>query len=340
MPESTTLTRDRAASFADLALANVVREFPNKLDHVMAGPSDARSPRALHPVFYGSFDWHSCVHMHWLLARLRRLHPDLAQRARIDALFDLHFTPDAVAGECAYVDRPDAASFERTYGWAWLLRLAHELDLGDDAGSRRWAEALQPLVARFVRRYLAYLPIQKYPLRAGMHSNSAFGLLFALDYARATGEAALAALCVERARSWFAADRAAPAQWEPSGADFLSPVLVEAELMHRVLPAAEFGPWLEAFLPRLAEGEPPALFAPAEVTDRADPAIVHLDGLNLSRGWCFRGIARALPRGDPRVPVLVEAGRRHLHAGRAGLAGGNYMGEHWLATFAVLALSP
>ena len=333
------LTRELAASFADIALANVVREFPAKQDHVMGAASDVRAPRELHPAFYGSFDWHSCVHMHWLLARTRRLHPDLPQQTRIDALFDRHLSPAAVAGECAYLDRPEAASFERTYGWAWLLELSHELLRGGD-DARRWSHALRPLAARFVRRYLTYLPKQKYPLRAGMHANSAFGLLFALDYARAAGETALAALCAERAQSWFAGDRAASAQWEPSGADFLSPVAIEAELMHRVLAPAEFGQWLADFLPGLARGEPPALFAPADVTDRDDPYIVHLDGLNFSRAWCFRGIARALPDGDPRVAVLDEAARRHLDAGGAGLSSGNYMGEHWLATFATLALTP
>jgi hypothetical protein len=332
-----TLTSERAAAFADIALANVVREFPNKMDHVMGAADDVQSPRDLHPAFYGSFDWHSCVHMHWLLARVRRLHPGLPQRGAIEALFGAHFTPANIAAECAYLARPASRGFERTYGWAWLLELATELRRGDDAGSRRWADALEPLADAFVQRYLDYLPRQHHPLRAGVHSNSAFGLVFALDHARAAGQASLEALCIERARTWFAADRDAPAAWEPSGADFLSPALIEAELMRRVLPPPAFAAWLDEFLPGLAAREPATLFTPAEVADRTDPFLVHLDGLNFSRAWCLRGIASVLADSDPRTSILRDAGAIHLAAGTSGLAGGDYMGEHWLATFATLA---
>jgi len=332
-----TFTPERAAAFAAIALANVVREFPNKLDHVMGAADDVRRPRDLHPAFYGSFDWHSCVHMHWLLARARRLHPGLPQRGAIDALFDAHFTRANIAAECAYLARPASRGFERTYGWAWLLELATEVRRGDDAGSRRWSATLEPLADAFVQRYLDYLPRQQYPLRAGVHSNSAFGLVFALDHARAAGLASLEALCLERARTWFAADRDAPAAWEPSGADFLSPVLIEAELMRRVLPRPEFSAWLDRFLPGFGAREPATLFTPADVADRTDPFIVHLDGLNFSRAWCLRGIASALAQSDPRAAILRDAGTIHLAAGMSGLAGGDYMGEHWLATFATLA---
>jgi hypothetical protein len=330
-------TPECAASFADIALANVVREFPNKLDHVMGAADDVRRPRDLHPAFYGSFDWHSCVHMHWLLARVRRLHPGLPQHRAIEALFDVHFTAANIAAECAYLARPASRGFERTYGWAWLLELATELRRADDAGSRRWATALGPLADAFVQRYLDYLPRQHHPLRAGVHSNSAFGLVFALDHARAAGLASLEALCLERARTWFAADRDAPAAWEPSGADFLSPVLIEADLMRRVLPSAAFAAWLDGFLPGLAAREPVTLFTPAEVADRTDPFIVHLDGLNFSRAWCLRGMASALAVADPRAAILRDAGAVHVAAGMRGLAGGDYMGDHWLATFATLA---
>jgi hypothetical protein len=336
-PVVESLTPECAASFADIALANVVREFPNKLDHVMSSADDVQRPRDLHPAFYGSFDWHSCVHMHWLLARVRRLHPGLPQRGTIDSLFDAHLTPANIAAECAYLARPASRGFERTYGWAWLLELATELRRSDDAGSRRWAAAVAPLADAFVRRYRDYLPRQQLPLRGGVHSNSAFGLVFALDHARAAGEAALEALCVERARTWFAADRSAPAAWEPSGADFLSPVLIEAELMRRVLPPQEFAAWLDGFLPDLGTREPATLFTPAEVSDRTDPFIVHLDGLNFSRAWCLRGIASALADSDARAAILRDAGALHLAAGMRGLSGGDYMGEHWLATFATLA---
>jgi hypothetical protein len=333
------LSLERATTFAGIALANVVREFPNKLDHVMGAVEDVRRPRDLHPVFYGSFDWHSCVHMHWLLARVRRLHPGLPQRGAIDGMFDAHFTLDNTAAECAYAARPAARGFERAYGWAWLLELVTELRRDDDAGSRRWAATLEPLADAFVRRYLDYLPRQHLPLRAGVHSNSAFGLVFALDHARAVGNVALEALCSERAHSWFAADRDAPAVWEPSGADFLSPALIEAELMRRVLPPQEFAAWLDGFLPGLGTREPDTLFTPAEVSDRTDPFIVHLDGLNLSRAWCLRGIASSLAESDRRSAILRNAAAVHLTAGMSGLVGGNYMGEHWLATFATLALT-
>ena len=339
MSDTLILTPQRAASFADIALANVVREFPNKMDHVMGAAGDVRRPREVHPVFYGSFDWHSCVHMHWLLARVRRIFPAVAQRTAIDALFDKHFSQSNVAAECAYLARTESRGFERTYGWAWLLELATELRRGTDAESRRWSTTLEPLAAAFVRRYEDYLPRQRYPLRAGVHPNSAFGLLFALDHARVARESSFEALCVERALDWFAGDRDAPAAWEPSGTDFFSPTLIEAELMRRVLSQPEFAAWLDALLPGLARREPATLFSPPEVTDRTDPFIVHLDGLNFSRAWCFRGIASALPGSDPRRAILRDACNVHLDAGMEGLSGGDYMGEHWLATFATLALT-
>jgi hypothetical protein len=325
--------------FAEQALANVVREYPNQPGHVLAGVADLVPTRTLHPAFYGSYDWHSAVHMHWLLARLVREFPALPQRAAIVALFERHCTPKAIAGECAYFARPHTQSFERTYGWAWSLQLAAELAQSDDARLRRCGANLAPLAAIVVDRYRAYLPRARYPVRHGVHANSAFGLAFALDYARATGESKFADLLTSTARGWYGSDRAAPAAWEPSGADFLSPVLMEAELMRRVLAASEFVQWLDEFLPDLADGVPATLTMPVPVTDRADPQLVHLDGLNLSRAWCMRGIAAALPADDPRVPVLAAAAEAHLAAGVAGLESGEYVGEHWLASFAVLALT-
>lgn len=334
-----TLTPDRAASFARIALANVVREYPNHPNHVLAGPDDASTPRALHPAFYGSYDWHSCVHMHWLLACVRRRHPALPECAPIAEVFADHLAPAHVAAECAYFARPESTTFERTYGWAWLLKLATELDASGDAAAQAWAEQLAPLAAVIVARYLDYLPRQRRPLRQGLHPNSAFGLAFALDYATQCDEPALAALCRATALRWFGEDRDVPAAWEPSGADFLSPALVEADLMRRVLPAGAFAGWLAAFLPGLAGGEPAALLTPVAVDDRADPQLVHLDGLNLSRAWCLAGIAGALPAADPRGDILRGALARHLAAGLAGLASGEYAGTHWLASFAALALS-
>jgi hypothetical protein len=328
-----------AARFAAIALDNVVREYPNKLDHVMNGDADVAPPRALHPSFYGSFDWHSSVHMHWSLARLLRHAERLPQADAIVALFDRHLARDAVAAEVAYLGRAGTRSFERTYGWAWLLKLAHEIALGEHASFRRWQANLAPLADAFVARYLDYLPKATYPMRLGMHANSAFGLALALDYARTLGERALESLCVDKALAWFADDRDYPAAWEPSGADFLSPALMEAELMRRVLAPDAFAGWLSAFLPGLASGAPRTLFVPAEPADRGDPQLVHLDGLNLSRAWCFDGIAQALGDRDPRAAVVRRAAESHRAAGLASLDNADYMSAHWLASFALLALS-
>jgi hypothetical protein len=332
------LDADFAARCAATALVNVDREYPHKLDHVMAGDADAASPRSLHPAFHGSFDWHSCVHMHWLLARVLRRHPQLTCAGDIGRVFDRHLSRDAIAAEVAYLRRPGTGSFERTYGWAWLLKLAQEIAAGPGEAFRRWQGNLAPLADAFVARYLDYLPKANHPLRGGMHANSAFGLAFALDHGRALGEPALVALCEAKAREWFGADRDYPAAWEPSGSDFLSPALMEADTMRRVLGRDEFASWLTAFLPGLADGEPATLFTPTEPSDRSDPQIVHLDGLKLSRAMCCNGIAAALSAGDARIPVLQAAAAAHLTAGMRGLESDDFMGGHWLATFAVLAL--
>jgi hypothetical protein len=339
MNDLPTLSATQAARFADLALANIAREYPNKQDHVLGSATDVKPSRRLHPAFYGSFDWHSCVHMHWLLVHVRRQFPALPQCPAIDALLDRHLTPVAIAAECAYLAEPGTQSFERTYGWAWLLKLAEELTVSGDDDARRWAATLAPLAQAFVARYLAYLPKQDYPIRYGIHPNSAFGLAFALDYARRAGLRELEALCVGKAHAWYGGDREAPAAWEPSGADFLSPALMEADLMRRVVAVPEFAVWLSSFLPGLARRVPATLFAAVAVSDRTDPHIVHLDGLNLSRAWCLRGIAGALPAGDPRVAVAQDAAAAHLAAGLAGLDSADYLGSHWLASFAALALS-
>lgn len=332
---------DLASRFARIALGHVTREYPNKLDHVLDGPGDAATPRALHPVFYGSFDWHSCVHGYWLLARLHRTQPDLPEAAAIRALFTEHLTPGKVAAECAYLDRPSARGFERPYGWAWLLKLAAELALCEDGPARAWSSALAPLARAFAERFQAFLPKATYPIRAGTHANTAFAVALALDYAVLCDDPALDRLLRETALRWYAGDRDCPA-WEPGGDDFLSPALMEAECMRRVLPAADRAPmsfagWLDRFLPRLAHREPATLFRPAEVSDRSDGKIAHLDGLNLSRAWCWRSLLAALPAQDPRRAPVTEAAERHLAASLPYVAA-DYMGEHWLATFATLAL--
>ena len=337
----TRLDAPTAQRLAAIALANVGREYPNHPGHALADAADARTPRALHPAFYGSYDWHSCVHMHWLLARMRRLFADVHAEG-IAAAFDAHLHAAAIAGEVAYFARPGARAFERTYGWGWLLLLAAELHHASqdgDAAAGRWAAALAPLTATIVERYLDYLPRARYPIRYGIHPNSAFGLACALDYATACVDDRLRDAARTSALAWFEADRDLPVAWEPSGADFFSPSLIEADLMRRVLAPAGFAEWLAAALPGLARGLPAALFEPAQVSDRRDPQIVHLDGLNLSRAWCMRGIAGALPASDPRAPVLAAAAERHLAAGADGLRSTDYFGAHWLATFALRALT-
>jgi hypothetical protein len=328
------LTPELAARFAGVALGHVRREYPNKPDHVLAGPDDARTPSALHPIFYGSYDWHSCVHSYWMLARLRRRFPDLPVAGAICALFDEQFVADKVAAECAYLAAPTARGFKRPYGWAWLLKLAGELALHDDRG---WSRTLAPLAEVFAQRFRDFLPLATYPVRGGAHFNTAFGLRMAADYAGIAEDAALGALLRETGRRWYGRDAACPAWGEPSGDDFLSPALIEAECMRRLLPADEFSPWLDRFLPRIPQGEPATLFRPASVTDRTDGKIAHLDGLNLSRAWCWRAIAAALASNDPRRATIEEAAERHLAAALPHIAD-DYMGAHWLASFAVLAL--
>jgi hypothetical protein len=332
-------TRDASGvidDFVSLVLSHIDREYPNKLDHVMNDVGEVRSPRELHPVFYGSFDWHSSVHGHWVLVRALALFPGLARRGGVVAALDARLTPESVAGEVAYLARPLRATFERTYGWAWLLKLAAELE-GGVPEFARWRSALRPLAGVFVERYLAYLPKATYPIRAGVHPNSAFGLALAWDYARAAGHGGLAALIENTARRWFMDDQNYHG-WEPGGADFLSPGLMEAECMRRVLPAGEFAEWFGRFLPRMAEREPAAMFEPAFVSDRTDGQITHLDGLNLSRAWCFRSLGAALAEGDPRRKVCDSAYTQHLEAALPHVSG-DYMGEHWLATFALLAMT-
>jgi len=322
-----------ASRLAQIALSHVTREYPNKLDHVLRGTEDLRGPRALHPVFYGSFDWHSCVHSYWLLTHLYRTFPTLPEGNEIAALVDAHFTDENIAAEVAYLQQPARGTFERPYGWAWLLKLAAELAQHTTDGGRRWSRALEPLAHAFVERFLGFLPRATYPIRAGAHFNSAFALALAFEYP----DVRLMALISEKGIAWYGGDRDCPA-WEPGGDDFLSPALMEVECMRRILPADAFLDWLDGFLPGLAERRPRTLFTPAMVSDRSDGKIAHLDGLNLSRAFCLRTLARALPTGDSRRDIVLENAERHLAASLPHVTG-DYMGEHWLATYALLALT-
>ncbi|WP_292036221.1 MULTISPECIES: DUF2891 domain-containing protein [unclassified Brevundimonas] len=324
-----------ASRFASTALGHVTREYPNHIMHVLTGPQDARTPRDMHPIFFGSFDWHSCVHGWWTLFTLYRLHPDMAEASAIRALADDLFTTETVAGEAAYLARPESRGFERPYGWAWLLMLAAELERHDTDEGRRWAETLRPLARVFAERFKAFLPLADYPVRVGTHYNTAFALRLTLDYAE-THDVDLAAACRAAAVRWHAADRDCQA-WEPSQDEFLSPALMEAVLMRRVLAAGEFRTWFDTFLPHLGDGQPATLLAPARVSDRTDGKIAHLDGLNLSRGWCWREIIAGLPGEDVRRRVGEAAATAHLDVALPHVTG-DYMGEHWLASFALLAL--
>lgn len=333
--------------FVALVLSHIDREYPHKLDHVINDATELKSPRTLHPVFCGSFDWHSSVHGHWLLVRALRCFPSLASAKELIRILDERFTPEKVRVEVDYLGQKQRGTFERPYGWGWMLKLAAELREAAPEGRAiaapmaeafaRWSRTLQPLTDAFVDRYLKFLPKATYPVRVGTHQNSAFALTLTLDYARVAAHQELDGLIKEKARAWYGEDSNYPA-WEPDGSDFLSPGLVEAECMRRVLGPDEFLPWFDKFLPNLAAGEPATLFKPAFVSDRTDGQITHLDGLNLSRAWCWRSLAGAMRPSDPRRAILEESHRIHLDSALAHVTG-DYMGEHWLASFAMLAMT-
>ncbi len=339
MSNNKSFTEKQASHFAALALKCVTREFPNKPEHVINNASEVSSPKVLHPAFYGCYDWHSSVHGHWMLVRLLKTFPNLAESVQIRDALNANLTAQNIQAEVAYMKQANRQSFERTYGWAWALKLAEELHDWNDADGKKWSENLQPLAETLAKSYQNFLPKQTYPIRTGVHPNTAFGLAFAFDYAKAVGDRELEALLSERSRTYFANDADYPGAWEPGGEDFFSAALMEADLMRRVMKPQEFSVWFHRFLPGVAKGGPPALLQPAIVTDRSDPKLVHLDGLNLSRAWCMRSIAAALPAGDPARQVLSTAADRHASAALAHVASGDYAGEHWLASFAVFLLS-
>ena len=312
---------------AKIALGHVTREYPHKLDHVLEGDADAKTPRALHPIFFGSFDWHSCVHGWWTLLTLLRLFPQIKEAEAISRLARDSFTSDKVGAELAYLERPSSRGFERPYGWAWLLKL--HLEAAEHAAD--WGEALEPLARAFARRLGGYLEVLTYPIRVGTHFNTAFALILSLDWAEKF-DRALAHQIRDRALHWFGADRDCQA-WEPGGDEFLSPALIEALCMSRTQPQ-DFSAWFAKFLPGLSNRQPAALYEPAVVSDRTDGKIAHLDGLNLSRSWCWRSLASALPPSDRAI--ADRAADEHLAAALSHIAG-DYMGEHWLASFALLA---
>jgi len=341
-PDWSRILRDEAAAYAGVALANIVREFPTMVLDVLDGPDHVLArPRDETPVFYGSFDWHSCVEMHWLLVRLLRVAGDVVPASEIRAALDRQFTAAGLAAEAAAVSGRIGLG-QRPYGWGWALALVHETAAWDDPDAGRWSAAMAPFAEALTGRFLDWLPKATYPVRHGLHPNSAFGMSRALPYARQrarAGDPALLDAIMAKARAWFGADTDYPGRYEPSGHDFLSPALTEAELMARVLPPAEFPAWLDRFLPGITAGQPAALFTPAVVSDSSDGQISHLHGLNASRAWCWRRIAASLPDGDPRTGPALAAAVRHADAALPHVVGDDYMVEHWLACYAVLLLS-
>jgi len=330
-----------ADALASLALACVHQEYPNKIAHTLAGDADARPPRQLTPVFYGCFDWHSSVHGHWLLARVARLHPGTPLAGRAEAALEISFTAERIAGELAYLRAPGRQEFERPYGLAWLLQLTQELREWRSPDARRWAAALAPLEEEAVRRLSDWLPKLTRPIRTGEHSQTAFAFGLGLDWARQAGHAAFEHLLLERSRAFYLADTACPLVYEPSGQDFVSPCLAEADLMRRVLPGLEFSAWLSVFLPQIPQGSTATAdwLEPGVVLDASDGKLAHLDGLNLSRAWMLDGLLSALPADDRRRPALTAAAARHRALGLAAVTGAHYAGGHWLGTFAVYLTS-
>ena len=321
--------------FAALALECLHQEYPNKIAHVLNSDDDARPPRELTPVFHGCFDWHSAVHGHWLLVRLCRTYPAAPFVAEARAALAQSFVPTKVATEVEYLTGEGRKTFERPYGLAWLLQLCAELREWDDPQARQWTAALEPLERLAAERFKSWLPKLSHPIRTGEHSQTAFAMGLVFDWAGCRGDEEMAALVAQRARDYHLNDRGAQLAFEPSGQDFLSPLLAEADLMRRVLAPPEFAAWLGRFLPELSLDGSTGWLQPAVVTDKTDGKLVHLDGLNLSRAWMLEGIAAGLPADDPRLAGLRAAARAHRRAGLDAVAGQHYEGGHWLGSFAV-----
>jgi hypothetical protein len=320
--------------FAVLALECVHREYPNKISHVLESDADARPPSALTPAFYGCFDWHSSVHGHWLLTRIARTDPETPMRDAILAALSRSLTAENVAGEVDYYTSGNRVSFERPYGVAWFLQLVAELDESDDPQMREWRENLRPLEDEIVANMMSWLPKLAYPIRIGTHNQSAFAFGLMLDYARQVGNEELEQMLVEKTLEFHEGDRDCPIGYEPSGEDFLSPCLMEADLMRRVMRPDRFGEWLGGFLPGIPLDGSADWLEPGIVRDPTDGKLVHLDGVNLSRAWAMEGIASALPPADPRRASLQASADRHRETGIASISSENYEGSHWLGSFA------
>jgi len=328
-----------ATRFAKLALTCLHQEYPNKISHVMQGDGDVRPPRALTPAFFGCYDWHSAVHGHWLLARLLHRFPNASFVKDARAALAVSLTPQNIAEEVRYLGNEKRASFERPYGLAWLLQLSAELRSWDDPQAQQWATALAPLESLAASKLKDWLPKLHYPIRIGEHDQTAFSFGLIWDWARITSDARMTALLEDAAARFYRSDRACPLAYEPSGQDFLSPCLAEADFMRRVLAPDDFAKWLTSFLPQVPSKRNAQWLPPGVVTDRADPKLAHIDGLNLSRAWMLEGIAHGLKPTDKRVPALLAAASSHRATALPAVTGEHYEGGHWLGTFAVYLTS-
>ena len=334
-PPLPALDVESAGRFARLALDCVHREYPNKISHVMNGDADIEPPHTLTPAFYGCMDWHSAVHGHWLLARLTREFPDAAFAAAARAALDQTLTPEHIAGDVAYLSAPGRSSFERPYGLAWLLQLASELRSWDDPDARRWSVTLAPLEAAAAASIKQWLPDLEYPIRVGEHPQTAFSFGLIWDWAGVAHDGEMRTLLAAKAKQFYLKDRRCPMAYEPSGEDFLSPCLGEADFMRRVLEPKAYSKWLRRFLPEIPARSSASWLAPAIISNRSDPKLAHLDGLNLSRAWMLEGIASGLPKRDGRVAALHAAAANHASAALIAVTSDHYEGSHWLGTFAV-----
>jgi hypothetical protein len=331
-PESIKLTPEQAQVLSQLPLHCVTVEYPNKLGQVLGSDEDLKPPRQLRPAFYGCFDWHSAVHAHWSVVILLQEFPDLPYKNEIIQHLESHLTPQNIAAEVEFFHDEHNTTFERTYGWAWLLKLAEAVHTWDHPSAFVLGQNLQPLTDLITDRLIEFLPLLQYPIRVGEHTNTAFGLSLAYDYAVTVHNEELKSAIAQRARDYYLNDKGCPITWEPSGYDFLSPCLEEAFLMSKILENDEYAKWLSYFLPDLKDKD--FQLAPGIVTDRTDGKLVHLDGLNFSRAWCLNGIANALPGYDH----LKQIANDHIQYSLPNLVGDSYEGGHWLGTFALYAL--
>lgn len=327
------LTLEEANRLAAMPLHCTQVEYPNKLNQVLADEAQLKGPKSLHPAFFGCFDWHSSVHGHWMMVNLLRHFPNLENQAQIRATLRSNITQANIEAEVAYFHQPYNSTYERTYGWAWLLKLAEELHLWDDPLARELEHNLAPLTALMVTNFKTFLPKLIYPIRTGEHPNTGFALSLAYDFANTTQHTELAALIEKRANDWFSQDKQCPLNWEPNGFDFLSPCFEELDIMRKVLKPASFGKWAHGFLPQLADKT--FVLTPAQVADRTDGKLVHLDGLNFSRAWVLYGLVNQYPEKYAHLRTIADA---HVVHSLPTIVDNNYEGTHWLGSFAVYAL--